>query len=88
MGRASPMSILTTFSSAFGGGKNRAAVRLVELFVTKTTLNVQSYIGCIMLGAGLGLSISRKLVEAMGGKISASNLPEGGLEVSFTLPAG
>ena len=39
-------------------------------------------------GAGLGLSISRKLVEAMGGKISASNLPEGGLEVSFTLPAG
>lgn len=35
---------------------------------------------------GLGLYISKLLIEAQGGKISAGNLPEGGLEVSFHLP--
>ncbi len=37
-------------------------------------------------GAGLGLAIAKQLVEAQGGMISARNLPEGGLEVSFVLP--
>jgi len=37
-------------------------------------------------GAGLGLAIARQLVEAQGGKITARNLPRGGLCVSFTLP--
>lgn len=37
-------------------------------------------------GAGLGLAIARQLVEAQGGKITASNLPEGGLRVAFVLP--
>ena len=37
-------------------------------------------------GAGLGLAIAKQLVEAMGGIISACNLPESGLEVTFTLP--
>ncbi|MDP3448933.1 MAG: ATP-binding protein, partial [Anaerolineaceae bacterium] len=37
-------------------------------------------------GAGLGLAISKQLIEAQGGQISASNRPEGGLEVTITLP--
>jgi signal transduction histidine kinase len=32
-------------------------------------------------GAGLGLAIARQLVEAQGGKITAGNLPGGGLQV-------
>jgi signal transduction histidine kinase len=37
-------------------------------------------------GAGLGLAISKQLIEAQGGQISAANRPEGGLEVTITLP--
>lgn len=37
-------------------------------------------------GAGLGLAISKQLIEAQGGQISASNRPTGGLEVTVTLP--
>jgi len=32
-------------------------------------------------GTGLGLAIAKQLIEAQGGEISASNLPEGGLQV-------
>jgi signal transduction histidine kinase len=38
-------------------------------------------------GAGLGLAIARQLVEAQGGKISAANLPEGGLYVRCEFPS-
>jgi signal transduction histidine kinase len=37
-------------------------------------------------GAGLGLSITRKIVEAHGGRIWAARVSGGGLEVSLTLP--
>lgn len=40
------------------------------------------------LGVGLGLAICRAIVEAHGGKISASNRPQGGACVTFRLPLG
>lgn len=36
-------------------------------------------------GTGLGLAIAKQLIEAQGGKISAQNLPEGGLRVWIEL---
>jgi two-component system OmpR family sensor kinase len=38
-------------------------------------------------GAGLGLSITRRIVEQHGGSISAANLAAGGFCVDFTLPS-
>jgi signal transduction histidine kinase len=37
-------------------------------------------------GAGLGLAISKHLIQAQGGQIAARNRPTGGLEVVFHLP--
>lgn len=37
---------------------------------------------------GIGLSVCKTIIEAHGGKISASNAPEGGACFSFTLPIG
>lgn len=38
-------------------------------------------------GAGLGLAITRQLVEAQGGQISAENNPQGGLKITIQFPA-
>jgi two-component system sensor histidine kinase BaeS len=38
-------------------------------------------------GAGLGLAITRQLVEAQGGSIAAENLPDGGLQALITFPS-
>jgi signal transduction histidine kinase len=38
-------------------------------------------------GAGLGLAIAKMLVEGQEGKITARNLPEGGLQVSVSFPS-
>ncbi len=37
-------------------------------------------------GLGLGLSIVKTLVELQGGRVTAGNHPQGGAEVSFTIP--
>ena len=37
---------------------------------------------------GLGLAISKGLIEAHGGRIWATTRPEGGLQITFTLPIG
>lgn len=37
-------------------------------------------------GMGIGLSISKRIIEAHGGKLSAENRPEGGARFCFTLP--
>jgi signal transduction histidine kinase len=37
-------------------------------------------------GAGIGLFVSRQLIEAMGGRIWATSRPEGGAEVGFAMP--
>jgi signal transduction histidine kinase len=36
-------------------------------------------------GSGLGLTVCKRLVESLGGRIWAKNRPDGGLEVGFTL---
>jgi len=41
----------------------------------------------ISRGHGLGLAIARRVIEAHGGRITASNRPTGGLAVTIVLPA-
>ena len=38
-------------------------------------------------GMGLGLAICRTVVESLGGTLRAENRPEGGAELSITIPA-
>lgn len=37
-------------------------------------------------GIGLGLAVSKRLIEAMGGSINATHRPGGGMDFAFTLP--
>ena len=39
-------------------------------------------------GAGIGLAIAARAVELHGGSIKATNMPDGGLEIELSVPAG
>jgi two-component system sensor kinase FixL len=69
--------VTITVTDSGSGIAPEAAGRLFESFMT-TKIN----------GLGLGLSISRTIVEAHGGKISAEPNPLGGMIVRFTLRSG
>ena len=64
-----------------GNGLNgEDAEKLFELFYRSA--GARSIPG----GAGIGLFVSRHLIEAMGGRIWAQDRPEGGAEFGFALP--
>jgi signal transduction histidine kinase len=76
-GSAAGASVVETRIHDTGSGiAPRIRERLFEPFVSSKET-----------GIGLGLSISKRLVEAHGGTIRADDEPEGGSVFSFTLPA-
>ena len=56
------------------------AGRLFELFYRSPSVVKRA------AGAGIGLFVSRQLVNAMGGQLTARNRPEGGAEFAFEIP--
>ncbi|HEY1252639.1 MAG TPA: ATP-binding protein [Thermoanaerobaculia bacterium] len=76
-GRAADSRVEVAVVDAGHGIPDDVFPRLFESFVTTREH-----------GMGLGLSISRSIVEAHGGKIRAENNPGGGATVLFALPVG
>jgi two-component system sensor histidine kinase AtoS len=65
--------------SVLDGGPGILAENLSKLFTPFFTTKTE--------GFGLGLSITQKIVESMGGSITAGNRPEGGAVFLIVLPA-
>ena len=57
------------------------AGRLFDLFFRSSSVSSKT------AGSGIGLFVSRHLVEGMGGRMWATSRPEGGSEFGFSLPA-
>ncbi|MEM2140068.1 MAG: HAMP domain-containing sensor histidine kinase [Nitrososphaera sp.] len=77
---AGPDSIVVKISDTGGGIPKEILPRLFNKFVTKKVGEDEAH------GTGLGLFISRSIVEAHGGKISAYNNDTGGATFRIELP--
>ena len=73
--RADDKSAEVSVTDSGGGIADELRARIFEPFVTSKTT-----------GMGLGLAISRTIIEAHGGQISAENAAGGGTVFRFTLP--
>lgn len=73
--RASDKEVEVSVVDSGAGIQDEILSRIFKPFVTSKST-----------GMGLGLSISRTIVEAHGGKIRAENLPGGGAAFHFSLP--
>jgi two-component system sensor kinase FixL len=76
-GRANGREAEVSVADSGPGIPGEMLPRLFEPFVTSK-----------VAGMGLGLTISRTIVEAHGGQIRAENSPAGGAVFLFTLPFG
>ena len=86
--RDSPIKVIDITSRRLNG-------KLVEVSVTDTGPGIDAAILAVMFspfnttkpdGLGIGLSISRTIIEANGGTIAGNNGNDGGATIRFTLP--
>ncbi len=73
--------IMVSVSDNGPGVKEEDLLKIFDMFYTGDRKGADS-----RRGLGLGLSVSRSIVEAHGGKISARNRKPSGLEIRFTIP--
>jgi two-component system, OmpR family, sensor histidine kinase KdpD len=93
-GKYTPPGTVVTLSAEIAGGELLASVSDTgpgipkgqeEAIFEKFTRGVRE---SATPGVGLGLAISRAIVEAHHGRIFAANIPAGGARITFTLPLG
>ena len=85
-GRADRSLLIRT--SKDGAATVRVAVRDSGVGIDQADLEriFQPFYSTKAEGMGMGLAISRSIVEAHGGRLEAANNPDGGATFSFTLP--
>lgn len=73
-------TVLVRVRDSGPGFPNDEVNRLFDLFYRSPTVVKRA------AGAGIGLFVSRQLILAMGGRMTARNRPEGGAEFAFEIP--